>query len=92
MRLKENQIKHICHDVLVTLRSNRQITLKKGEKEVLSRMEAIFVAELKVEDDINREAEALLEKYARQAGGNIDREKMFQMIKKQLIKDKKVVI
>ncbi len=55
-------------------------------------MEAIFLADLRVEDDINREAERLLEQVASQGGPNLDREKMFQLIKKQLVKDRKVVI
>lgn len=55
-------------------------------------MESIFLGELRVEDEINKEAERLLDQYARQMGDKIDREKMFQLIKKQLIKDKKVVV
>ncbi len=54
-------------------------------------MESIFLAELRIEDDINKEAERLLEQVERQGGPNLDREKMFQLIKKQLLKDRKVV-
>ena len=92
MRLKEFQIKQICQKVLLTLRSKQLIILKKSEAEVLAKMEAICIHDLKVEDDINREAEKLLEKYTAQMGDKIDRQKMFQMIKKQLIKDKNVII
>jgi hypothetical protein len=55
-------------------------------------MEQIFIADLKVEDDVNREAERILEQYAEKMGDQIDRHKMFQMIKKQLIKDKNLII
>src|SRR3954451_4489230 len=92
MRLKEIQVKQICQKVLHTLRSKQLISLKKSETEVLAKMQEIFVRDLRVEDDINREAEKLLEQYARQMGDKIDRQKMFQLIKKQLIKDKKVVV
>lgn len=92
MRLTENQVKQLCHKVLSTLRSNRQIGLKKDEKEVLSVMQSIFLAELRIEDEINREASKILEQHAAQMGGKIDREKMFQLIKKQLIKDRKIVV
>ncbi len=92
MRLKEFQVKQICQKLLLTLRAKQLINLKKKEGEILAKMEEIFIKDLKVEDDINREAEKLLEQYARQMGDKIDRQKMFQLIKKQLIKDKNVVV
>lgn len=92
MRLKPNQVKLICQKILSDLRLKKLITVKTSEIEILTKMEEIFVADLRVEDDINRDANKLLDQYAHQAGGTIDREKMFQMIKKQLVKDRKVVI
>lgn len=92
MRLKESHVKQICQSILAALRTSGQITIRKSESEVMAKMESIFIAELKIEDDINREAYDLLEKYAREMGDKIDREKMFQMIKKQLVKDRKVIL
>jgi hypothetical protein len=60
--------------------------------DVLNKMQEIFIQDLKVEDAINREAEKILAQYEAQMGDKVDRQKMFQMIKKQLIKDKGVVI
>ncbi len=92
MRLKEFQVKQLCQKVMITLRAKQLIVLKKSEAEVLAKMEQIFIADLKVEDDVNREAERILEQYAEKMGDQIDRHKMFQMIKKQLIKDKNLII
>lgn len=92
MRLKEFQVKQICQKVLLTLRSKQLIVLKKNESEVLAKMEQIFLADLKVEDDLNREAEKILAQYEATMGDKIDRHKMLQMIKKQLIKDRNLVI
>ncbi len=92
MRLKELQVKQLCQKVLLTLRSKQLIVLKRPEGEILAKMEQLFIADLKIEDEINREAEKLLDQYAKQMGDKIDRQKMFQMIKKQLIKDKNVVV
>lgn len=92
MRLSETQVKILCQKVLLTLRSKQLINLKSGEPETLKKMEDIFIADLKIEDAINREAEQLLNQYASKMGGNIDKEKMFQMIKRQLIKDRNVII
>ena len=92
MRLSEFQIKQVCQKLLTGLKTRQLIHVKKGDAEVLDKMREIFVADLKVEDQINREAEKILEQYAAKMGDKIDRQKMFQMIKKQLIKDKNLVI
>lgn len=92
MRLKEFQVKQICQKLLHTLRAKQLIVLKRGEQEILSKMEEIFIKDLKVEDEINKEAQKLLDQYEQKMGTNIDRHKMFLMIKKQLVKDKGAVI
>jgi hypothetical protein len=92
MRLKEPQVKHLCQKVLLTLRAKQLIILKRPESEILAKMEAIFVKDLKVEEEIDREAKRLVEQYADKAGGSIDRQKMFTLIKRQLVKDRNAVI
>lgn len=92
MRLKEFQVKQLCQKVLVTLRSKQLIKEKSSEPDILAKMEEIAIKDLKVEDAINQEAEKILAQYEKQMGDKIDRSKMFQMIKKQLVKDKGVII
>jgi hypothetical protein len=92
MRLKEAQIKLICQKIFQSLRQNHLIQSVKSETEVLAKMEHLFMAELKIEDNIDREVEQMLAQMASKMGPNIDRQKMFDMIKKQLLKDRKVVM
>lgn len=92
MRLSEFQVKQVCQKLLHGLRAKQLLELKKPEADVLAKMAEIFIKDLKVEDDINREAEKILAQYESQMGDKIDRNKMFQMIKKQLVKDKNVII
>lgn len=92
MRLSEFQVKLICQKVILALKAKHLVSFKKPEQDVLNKMVEIFIKDLKVEDDINREAEKILAQYEAQMGDKIDRQKMFQMIKKQLVKDKGVVI
>lgn len=92
MRMKPDQIKTVCQKVLQTLKSKGLLHAKKGDTEILHRMEEIFAADLRVEDDINDQAQKILDQYAQKMGANFDRQKMFQLIKKQLIKDKGLVI
>jgi hypothetical protein len=80
MRLSDFQVKQVCQKLLLSLRSKQLINLKKTEADILAKMHEIFLADLRVEDAINREAEKILDQYA------------VKMIKKQLIKDKNVVI
>jgi len=92
MRLSTTQVQLVCQKVLHSLKAKQLITIKAGEADVLKKMEEIAIKELKVEDQINLEAERLLAQYTQQAGSNIDKDKMFRMIKQQLIKDKKVIL
>lgn len=95
MRLKESQVKLLCQKLLGGLRAKQLVTLKKSDPEVLGRMQEIFVRELKIEDEINLQAERILAENLRKLGvkgDQIDREKMFEMIKKQLIKEKNVIL
>lgn len=58
-------------------------------------MHEIFIKELKVEDEINLQAEKVLAENLRKLGikgDQIDREKMFEMIRKQLLKEKNVIV
>jgi len=95
MRLKESQVKLLCQKLLGGLRSKQLVQLKKSDPDVLNRMQEIFVKELRVEDEINMQAERILNENLRKLGvkgDQIDREKMFEMIKKQIIKEKNVII
>ena len=92
MRLSEFQVKQVCQKLLLGLRAKQLVELKKPEREILAKMAEMFIKDLKVEDDINREAEKILTQYETQMGDKIDRQKMFRMFKKQLVKDKNVII
>jgi len=95
MRLKESQVKLVCQKLFVGLRSKQLISVKKTDIEVLNRMHEIFIKELKVEDEINLQAEKVLAENLRKLGikgDQIDREKMFEMIRKQLLKEKNVIV
>lgn len=92
MRLREPQVKLLCQKLLLSLRSLQLITLKQSESMALKRMTDIFLSNLKAEDNLNKEVEKLMQQYASQMGNTFDKEKMFQMIKKQLIKDRGIII
>jgi hypothetical protein len=56
-------------------------------------LERVIVEELSVEDRINAEAKELMRKYESEiARGKMNEEELFQMIKKQLVKDKGAIL
>jgi len=56
-------------------------------------LDRVIVDELSVEDRINAEAKELMRKYESEiARGQMNEQQLFQMIKKQLVKEKGVVL
>jgi hypothetical protein len=89
MKLKAPQVKKLAGLILARLKAGKLLRILTSEAKVLAKIEAIIFADLKVEEDIEREARAMMDKYRAQVeSGAIDYQKMYGMIKKQLIKDK----
>ena len=65
-----------------------------GERKALAvSLDRVMLDELSAEDRINAEAKALMHKYdAEIAKGRMDEHQVFLMIKKQLVKDKGVIL
>jgi len=65
-----------------------------GDRKALAvSLERVITDELSVEDRINVEAKELMRKYeAEIAKGHMDEQDLFKMIKKQLVKEKGVIL
>jgi hypothetical protein len=94
MHLKDEQIARLAEKVLGDLERAGLVSPKQGRAALLAAMKSAVAADLKVEDDLERDAEALLEQTLRGIGGGdgIDRHKMLRMIKEKLAKDRKIVL
>lgn len=94
MRLKDDQILRLAEKIFNDLSVAELITLKKDRGAVLTAMREAIAADLRVEQTLERDAEALLEQTLKSVGGGqeIDRHKMLQMIKVKLAKDRKIVL
>ena len=92
MRMTENEISRIVKKIFSTWKENNLIEYEGTDHSITAFMEALFTKNLKEEDDLNKEVDQLLKKYESQITGAMDQRKMFQMIKNQLIKDRKMVI
>jgi len=94
MHLKDEQIARLAEKVLGDLERAGLITVKQGRTTMLAAMKSAVAADLKVEEALERDAEALLEQTLRGIGGGdgIDRHKMLRMIKDKLAKERKIVL
>jgi hypothetical protein len=93
MHLKDEQIGRLAEKVLGDLERGGLVQAKQGRGAILSAMKSAIAADLKVEEALERDAEALLEQTLRSMGGEgIDRHKMLRMIKDKLAKERKIVL
>lgn len=93
MHLRDEQIGRLADKVLGDLEAARLVTPKQGKGALLAAIKSAITADMKVEEALERDAEALLEQTLRAVGGDgIDRHKMLRMIKDKLAKERKIVL
>ena len=93
MHLKDEQIGRLAEKVLGDLERSQLVQPKQGRGALLAAIKAAIAADLKVEEALERDAEALLEQTLKAMGGaEIDRHKMLRMIKEKLAKERKIVL
>lgn len=95
MHLKDEQISRLAEKVIADLNSAGLITLKAERGVALKAIRSAVIADIKAEESLEKDAEALLDQTLRSMGNgaaSIDRHKMFRMIKDKLAKDRKFVL
>jgi hypothetical protein len=93
MHLKDEQIARLAEKVLADLERGNLIQPKKGRPQLAEAIKSAVASDLRAEDSLERDAEALLEQTLRSMGGaEIDRHKMLRMIKEKLAKERKIVL
>ena len=92
MKLKPELIKKLTQLILDNLHKNKLITVRTSEKTVFAQIENVLLADAQLEDDLELLAKKTMEQFRKQVeSGEIDYHKMFQMVKKQLMKEKKFI-
>ncbi len=90
MKLKPELIKKLTQLILDDLHKHKLISIRSSEKIVFAQIENILLADAKLEDEIERTAKGTMDQFRKQVeSGEIDYHKMYQMVKKQLMKEKK---
>ncbi len=93
MRLSKEQIEKIARLILENLKKKELILFKASEDVVLERIIEIITADIKKEDELDREVERILSQHTGEIeSGRIDYRKMFNMIKHKLARERGIVL
>ncbi len=91
MRMKKEQVQKLANKIFRVLKEKDQLVMRVSENKIIEKINDVILADLRAEDDIEVEARKILDKY-KASGENIDERQMLLMIKKQLVKEKKLVL
>ena len=93
MKLSPERIAGLARLLVEQLIASRMVEPVLERKALATSLEHIITDELMVEDRINLEAKELMRKYDVEiAKGQLNEHQLFQMIKKQLLKKKDVIL
>lgn len=93
MRLKKEQIHKISDKILKALQEKNLVQLKASAEAVLARLEKAITDDLLAEDKLDGDVHKIMDQYRHMiASGQVNEQEVFQKIKKQLIKERKLVI
>lgn len=93
MRLSKEQIEKISRLILENLKKKELILFKASEDVVLERIIEIITADIKKEDELDKEVERILSQHTGEIeSGRIDYRKMFNMIKHKLARERGIVL
>lgn len=93
MRLSKNLIEKITLKILNDLKGAVDIKILKNDQELAEIIKSTIVSDLKIEEEIEKEAEAILNKHISTiAKMGSDKGKVFEAIKTQIARDKNYII
>jgi hypothetical protein len=93
MRLSQERIAGLAKVIVEKLIASCMLEPVLDRKALATSLEQLMTEELRVEDRINAEAKELMRKYDGEiAKGRLNEHQLFQMIKRQLVKDKDAIL
>jgi len=93
MKLSSEQIEKISAMILKGLKEKNLVVFKADEGKVMEKVVDVITRDLKAEDDLDREVEAILQTHSRELDTQgADQRKMFRMIKGKLARERGIVL
>ncbi|HEU5406520.1 MAG TPA: DUF507 family protein [Nitrospira sp.] len=93
MRLSKERVRHMAESLTGRLQEEGHIELVGERKGFVEALDQAITHELSAEDRVNAEVRQLLKAYEHQiAQGQVDYQKMFQMVKQKLIRERGIIL
>lgn len=93
MRVSRERVELIAGDIVDRLLTEAAVAVAGDTAVLKTHVASIIAQELSAEDRLNQEVRTLLKQYQRQIdSGEVDYQKMFSMVKRQLAKERGVIL
>ncbi len=93
MKLSPSQIQRLSDKILLQWKTQNLITFKVDERVVLQTIKDCIAADMKREEDLDREVHQMVEKLIAEHGDqSMQRGKMFPMLKQKMAKERKIIL
>ena len=93
MKLSRERVAHMAESLAQRLTQERLVQLTGSHKALVDTLDHAITEELAVEDKLNADVRLLMKKYeAEIEKGHVDYQKMFLMVKKQLAKERGIIL
>ncbi len=93
MRLSKERVRHMAEILTGRLQEEGHIDLVGERKGFVEALDRIITHELSAEDRVNAEVRQLLKGYEHQIEqGQVDYQKMFQMVKQKLVRERGIIL
>ncbi len=93
MRLRKEEIDYVAWRILRKLKESGEVVFVGSEEEVAGRIRSAVVADLQVEDDLNREVDEILKSHQSEIlKESVDYRRMFQLIKNKLSRERGLIL
>jgi hypothetical protein len=93
MRLSKERVRHMAESLAGRLQEGEHIELLGDRKTLVESLDHAIIDELAVEDRLNAEVRQMLKVYEQQIEqGQVDYQKMFQMVKQKLVRERGIIL
>jgi hypothetical protein len=93
MRLRKKLIDYVAQTVAMSLLDKELLTLDGSAEALTAEIRRLITEDLLVEDRLNEEVKNILRAHTSEIDrGNIDYARMFAMVKKQLVKERGLIL
>lgn len=93
MRLSKERVRHMAERLIGRFQDEGHIELIGDRKGFVEALDQTITHELSAEDRVNAEVRQLLKAYEHQIEqGQVDYQKMFQMVKQKLVRERDIIL